>query len=274
MPMRVTSLASGSSGNALLIQNDTGALLIDCGLTQRALERHLRRAHISPADLTAIVLTHEHGDHSMSAVPFARRYSLPIVANRPTIEALGGDLPESMFCELPTGMETRLGSFAIRSFPVPHDAAEPVGYAISTAGWCVGVAIDLGSWDTAVLEGLAAADLVIIEANHDRERLRMAPYTWPVKQRIYSSLGHLDNVEAGELLARLASDGRRRTAWLAHLSEHANSPEIARNMVLGVLALANVTHINVHALPRKTPMVWESDQHGQQLELFAGMRLS
>ena len=91
----------------------------------------------------------------------------------------------------------------------------------------MGVAIDLGSWDDGVLDGLRAADLVVLEANHDRERLRLAPYDWAVKQRIYSPLGHLDNMEAGALLARLGADGRRRTAWLAHLSERANSPQIA-----------------------------------------------
>ena len=271
MTLRVTSLASGSSGNALLIQTERAAILVDCGLPLRAIERHLRRADLDPADLAAILLTHEHGDHAMSAVPLARRYRVPLIVNRPTADALGLLSAGVAFQILPTGASTEIAGLDLASFPVPHDAAEPVGYAIGAGGWCVGVAIDLGSWDAAVLAGLVAADLVVLEANHDRERLRSAPYAWPVKHRIYSPLGHLDNIEAGALLARLGADGRRRTAWLAHLSEQANSPRIAVDVVSSVLALAEISCIGVHALPRRAPLTWESDRHFQQMELFAAL---
>lgn len=270
MTVRVTSLASGSSGNALLVQADCGALLVDCGLSQRAIERHLSHFGLRPSDLAAILLTHEHGDHTLSAGPLARRYRIPIVANRPTCGALGEALSGVELIELATGEQAVVGGCVVRSFPLPHDAAAPVGYTLEVGGWCLGVAVDLGSWDEPVVEGLRPADLVVIEANHDRERLRFAPYAWPVKQRIYSALGHLDNLEAGALLARLGADGRRRTAWLAHLSEQANSPQIALRAVHGVLSMAHVECISVRALPRRAPMTWESDRHMVQGELFAG----
>lgn len=271
MTMRVTSFASGSSGNAMLVMSSGGALLIDCGLSQRAIERQLRRAGLHPADLSAILLTHEHGDHAASAGPLARRYGVPLVANSATAAALGAALDGVSVRELPIGATTEIAGMTVQSFPVPHDAAAPVGYAISASGWCVGIAIDLGSWDRAVLDGLARADLVIIEANHDLERLRAAPYAWPIKQRICGPLGHLDNMAAGELLAHLGADGRRRTAWLAHLSQQANTPRVAVDVVASVLALANVGCIGIHALPRQAPLTWESDRHVQQLELFAGI---
>lgn len=271
MTLCVTSLASGSSGNALLIRTDRTALLVDCGLPQRTIERHLRYAGMNPADLAAILLTHEHGDHALSAGPFARRHGVPVIANRATGMALGVLRDGIPFRELATGAATEIGDISVRSFPVPHDAAEPVGYAIHAGGWCVGIAVDLGSWDAAVLEGLMPADLVILEANHDRERLRSAPYSWPIKQRIFSPLGHLDNVNAGELLARLGADGRKRTAWLAHLSQQTNTPRIAVDVVCGVLALAEISCVGVHALPRRDTMVWESDRHVEQMELFAGI---
>jgi phosphoribosyl 1,2-cyclic phosphodiesterase len=269
MTLRVTSLASGSSGNALLIEADGAALLVDCGLPQRTIERHMRRAGLSPADLAAVLLTHEHGDHTLSAGPLARRHSIPIVANRPTAAALGESIAGVALRELPVGGATTIGPFDVRSFAVPHDAAAPVGYTIQARGWCVGVAIDLGSWNNGVLDGLRAADLVVIEANHDRERLRAAPYAWQVKQRIYSPLGHLDNMDAGGLLARLGADGRQRTAWLAHLSERANSPKIALDIVGSVLALAQVACIDLHALPRYAPLTWDSDRLLRQMKLFA-----
>jgi phosphoribosyl 1,2-cyclic phosphodiesterase len=271
MTLRVTSLASGSSGNALLVQAGIAALLVDCGLPQRAIERQLRHAGLAPADLAAILLTHEHGDHALSAAPFARRHGVPLLANQPTADALGPLGAGVALHILPTGAATELAGFVVRSFPVPHDAAEPVGYSIQAGRWCVGIAIDLGSWDSHVLDGLAPADLVVVESNHDRERLRAAPYGWPIKQRIFGMHGHLDNVDAGGLLARLGADGRRRTAWLAHLSEQANSPRIAIDVVSGVLALAEVRCISLHALPRRAPLTWESDRHVEQLELFAGL---
>jgi phosphoribosyl 1,2-cyclic phosphodiesterase len=271
MTLRVTSLASGSSGNALLIQSDAGALLVDCGLPQRTIERHLRHAGLAPCDLTAILLTHEHGDHALSAGPLARRHSIPLVANRPTANALGLALTSVQLRELVVGAAIDIGPFEVRSFPIPHDAAAPVGYTIRAGGWCVGVAIDLGSWDAGVVGGLRDADLVVLESNHDRERLRVAPYTWPIKQRIFSPLGHLDNMQAGELLARLGADGRRRTAWLAHLSERANSPRIALDIVGSVLALAEVACFDLHALPRHAPLTWESDRLLEQMQLFASL---
>jgi phosphoribosyl 1,2-cyclic phosphodiesterase len=273
--IRVTSLASGSSGNALLVQSTDpapgAALLVDCGLPQRTIERHLRHAGLGPADLAAVLLTHEHGDHAMSALPFARRHGIPLVANRPTADALGLSSADVPFHMLPTGGATTIGGLMVRSFAVPHDAADPVGYTIQAGGWCVGVAVDLGSWDDGVLAGLGPADLVVLEANHDRERLRAAPYSWPIKQRIFGPRGHLDNVDAGALLARLGNDGRRRTAWLAHLSEQANSPRIAIDVVSGVLALAEIRCISLQALPRRAPLTWESDRHVEQMELFVGI---
>src|SRR6266545_3198299 len=201
MTIRVTSLASGSSGNALLIQSAQAALLVDCGLPQRAIERYLRHAGLCPGDLAAILLTHEHGDHVLSAAPFARRYGVPLVANRPTADALGLLREGVAFQILPTGAMAEIAGFAVASFAVPHDAADPVGYTIRTGGWCVGVALDLGSWDDAVLAALAPADLVVIESNHDRERLLAAPYSWPIKQRIFGPRGaHL-----GERPARRAA---------------------------------------------------------------------
>jgi phosphoribosyl 1,2-cyclic phosphodiesterase len=269
MTLCVTSLASGSSGNAMLIQAGAAALLLDCGLSQHTIERQLRYAGLKPRDLAAILLTHEHGDHTLSAVPFARRHGVPLIVNQPTADVLGLLSAGVGFQILPTGCETTVAGLIVRSFAVPHDAAEPVGYTIRAGSWCVGVAIDLGSWDQTVLEGLGPADLVVLEANHDRERLRAAPYSWPIKQRIFGPRGHLDNLDAGALLARLGAAGRRRTVWLAHLSEQANSPRIALDVISGVLALAEVHCMSLHALPRRAPLTWESDRHVEQMKLFS-----
>lgn len=268
MQVSVTSLASGSSGNALLIRAGSTNLLVDCGVSQRTIERQLRHSGLQPSDLTAILLTHEHGDHTLSAGPLARRHNVPVIANEPTLRALGTTLERTEQHALALGDTLSVGVCRVRSFPVPHDAAAPVGYTICVGDWCIAVAIDLGSWDEGVVEGLRDADLIVLEANHDRERLRFAPYAWPVKQRIYSPLGHLDNIAAGQILARLGNTERKRTVWLAHLSEQANSPQIATQAVNTVLSLASIRSIHVSALPRTAPHHWQSDSHLQQMALF------
>lgn len=268
MTLNVTSFASGSSGNALLVRSGNAALLVDCGLPLRTLEPALARVDVHPAQLGAILLTHEHGDHALSVGLLARRYGIPVVANWPTLAAIEQDLSGVIVEELATGAAATIAGFNVRSFPVPHDAAEPVGYTISAGRWCVGIATDLGHWNDTIVEGLTPADLVVIEANHDQEKLWRAPYVEVVKHRIYSPTGHLDNISAGRLLARLGAGGRRRSAWLAHLSREANTPQIAEQAVRGVLALAGVQYVSVIALPRRAPIHWSSDMHGEQLVLL------
>lgn len=268
MQLTAISLASGSSGNALLLRCGSEALLIDCGLTQRALERHLARMGLAPTSLQAIVITHEHGDHIGCAGPFARRYRVPVVVNRLTAAAVRSELAGAELIDLPAGIEVTLGRFAVRSFPVSHDAADPVGVVVTAGGACVAIATDLGCWDARVAAALTNGDLVVLEANHDRERLRRSFYAADLKNRIAGERGHLDNIEAGRLLAQIGADGRQRTAWLAHLSQEANSPEIALRMVRGVLAMTSVTSIDVHALPRRATLVWTSDGRAEQLRLL------
>jgi phosphoribosyl 1,2-cyclic phosphodiesterase len=259
MTVLVTALGSGSSGNALLIRSQRGALLIDCGVSQRRIERCLRSVGLQPADLQAIVLTHEHGDHALSAIPLARRYNLPIVTNQATFAALGAENGSVAFHEIGVGGALQLAGTTLRSFPVAHDAAAPVGYVVDCGDWRIGIAIDLGSYDQQVVQALSTADLVVVEANHDREQLRTAPYDWAVKQRIFGPRGHLDNTTAGELLAAVADDGRPRCAWLAHLSEMANTPTKAIQAVQRVLSLAGKRYQSIQALPRHTVLHWSSD---------------
>lgn len=268
MTVTVTSLASGSSGNALLVQAAGAALLVDCGLPQRTIERQLRYAGMEPASLTAILLTHEHSDHACSAGPLARRWGLPVVCNSPTRTALAAHLDGVAVEELEAGGSGRIGPFLVTSFLLPHDAAAPVGYLLDAGGCKIGLAVDLGSWGETVVEGLRPADLLVVEANHDREKLLASPYPWGIRQRIMGPLGHLDNVQAGSLLASVGADGRTRDVWLAHLSEHTNSPTIAIRAVGTTLKMAGVRSMRLAALPRRQALRWSSDCMLMQQSLF------
>lgn len=274
MTLVVSSLASSSQGNALLLRLGQNAILVDCGLAMRTIEQHLRRAELEPAALQAILLTHEHGDHALSAGKLARRYGLPVVCNAATRAALGEQLDGVAVEELPVGQQASIGPFDITSFLLPHDAAAPVGYRLAAAGCTVGIAVDLGSWTEALVEELRPADLLIVEANHDREKLMIAPYPEAIRWRIFGPLGHLDNVQTGELLARIGADGRQRDVWLAHLSEQANTPTLALRGVGRVLQMAGVTGLRLNPLPRlatqarRGATVWSSDSMIKQQELF------
>lgn len=268
MTLTITSLASGSNGNALLVQADDTAILVDCGLSLKATERYLRGRGVDPGSLRAVLLTHEHGDHSHSAGALSRRYGVPVVANAPTLAALGAALDGARTAPLDADGSTMLGPLRVQGFAVPHDAAAPLGFLLSACGWTVGLAIDLGDWDEALAAALAPADLLVVEANHDRERLLAAPYPWGIKHRILSPLGHLDNMGAGELLAYIARDGRERQAWLGHLSEQANSPTIALRAVGACLRQTGAAMALAVAERSRPSLAWCSAAMLRQQRLF------
>ncbi len=273
MSLIITSLASGSSGNALLAQCGTAALLIDSGIALRTLERLLAYRGIATTQIQALLLTHEHGDHALSAAALARRYGVPVVCNAATRAALGDEFTKLPLEELPVGQRASIGPFDVTSFALRHDAADPVGFRVQAAGATAAIAIDLGSWDAGTVAALRAADLVVVEANHDRELLHGAPYPWAIRQRIYGPLGHLDNVQAGELLAQAVA-GQPCDVWLAHLSQQANSPQVAVRGVQRVLDLAGVVGMQLRALPRRSvnapggAPTWHSDSRLMQGRLF------
>lgn len=269
MSLRVKSLATGSSGNVILVQAGETALLVDCGLPTRAVEEYLRRRAVDPASLSAILLTHEHVDHVQSAGVMARRYNVPIVTNKRTLEegrdALGGAVP---WLELATGSCRSVGGIEVASFPIPHDAADPVGYLLSYGDWSVCVILDAGKPAYEMRQPLRQADLVIIEANHDRERLVAGPYTRILKARILSEAGHLSNVEAAQLLAETA-DGRHKWAWLAHLSDVNNTPHLAMRTVRNYLRHEGISGVELAISRRDRPSVyWSTDSVAWQVPLL------
>jgi phosphoribosyl 1,2-cyclic phosphodiesterase len=273
MAFTVTSLASGSSGNALAVQREGETLLIDCGIALRTMEKLLRYRGIAPESIRALLLTHEHGDHALSAAALARRYAVPVICNAATRDALGAELDGVAVELLPVGEGAGVGAFDVRSFRVRHDAADPVGYRVAADGATMALAVDLGSWDDSTAAALSGAELLVVEANHDRELLKASPYPWATRQRIFGPLGHLDNMQCGELLAR-AGIGAGHEVWLAHLSEQTNSPRMAAAGVRRVLELANRREVSLHALPRRSvngpggAPTWHSDTRLMQQTLF------
>jgi len=234
--MEICVLGSGSGGNSTLVVSGGTAVLIDAGLSYRRVRGELEELGIEPQKIAALLITHEHADHCSEVSYLAARFGCPIYGTRGTLEALGFYLSgREELRPFAFGERLEIGDLLVKPFPVSHDAAEPCGYLIEDGESRLGLATDLGVATPEVLENLAECDAVILEANHDLEMLRSGPYTWELKQRIRSEIGHLSNEAAGEALAELARRGRLKKALLTHLSQQNNRPELALETVQGYL---------------------------------------
>jgi phosphoribosyl 1,2-cyclic phosphodiesterase len=246
--LQLTVLASGSSGNALLVRAESTSVLIDAGLSARQLENSLAALGTAPAALSGVLLTHEHGDHTRGLKVFCSKNPVPVFTNPLTADHLrrGGLAAEWRLFQ--TGAAFELGELRIRPFPVPHDAADPVGFVVSCGESSLAVLTDLGYATRQITHAIQGANAIVIEANHDEALLQNdQKRPWSVKQRILSRHGHLSNQAAAKLLAEAATENLRHIL-LAHLSEDCNSPELATQAIRASLP-ANSAQIHCPGTP-------------------------
>jgi len=227
--MRFASLASGSKGNCLVVEAGASRLLVDCGLAPRETAHRLARLGLAPDDLSAIVLTHEHDDHSRGAFAFAARHGLELCMTRGTQRALeesGGSLGGVAMRLVDARTPFAVGDLELTPFTVPHDAREPLQYLLSDGARRLGVLTDIGASTRHVEETLSGCDALVLECNHDLDMLWGGPYPQWLKERIGGPFGHLANAQAERLLAAL-DRSRLKHVVAAHLSEQNNRPGLA-----------------------------------------------
>ncbi|HEX4986461.1 MAG TPA: MBL fold metallo-hydrolase [Burkholderiales bacterium] len=236
--MRFASLGSGSQGNALVVEAGGSRLLLDCGFGLAATETRLARLGLRPADLDAIVVTHEHDDHIGGVAKLARRHGIPVWITPGTLRGF-----EALFAEV---AEVHLihnyaafavGDLQVRPFPVPHDAREPAQYVFGDGSRRLGVLTDAGCATRHIEDMLSGCDALVLECNHDAQMLQESSYPRSLRERIAGRFGHLDNTAAAQLLGRL-DNGRLKHLVAAHLSKENNRPEIARAALAAVLGCA------------------------------------
>lgn len=267
--MQVVSLSSGSHGNACLVQTAHGAFLVDAGLPMRTLLARCALVGTQPADIRGIVLTHEHGDHTTSVAALMRRLNIPLLTMPATRASL--ELPaQANYTPLAYDAAVVCDGVTFHASPVSHDAVAPIAICINDGANSVAIATDLGEWNDDLVRFMRPASLIVIEANHDRERLRLSRYDAQLKLRIASKTGHLDNLQAGAFLAEVARDGRVRDAWLAHLSKEANGADLAVKSVTNVLAMKKLPRAYrlITALPHHRLAVWGAAQRTIQQSLW------
>jgi phosphoribosyl 1,2-cyclic phosphodiesterase len=235
--VKVTVLGSGSSGNSTLVEADGVRILVDAGFSGRDLERRLAAVEVDPTSICALLVTHDQGDHTRGMGIVARRWSVPIYLTEPTRAACARLLDGSEEVRAySASAPVEIGGLVVEPFLTVHDAVDPIAVTVTdtATGEKLGIATDLGRPTAAVRHALRGCDVLVLEANHDEILLRESPYPWSVKARIGSSHGHLSNRHAAELAVELLHDGLG-TVVLAHLSERANDPWLAHDVVGSVL---------------------------------------
>ncbi len=230
--VRVCVLASSSSGNCTFIGTASARILVDAGLGRKEVFQRLRDIGEDPESLTGIVITHEHCDHVSGLLSIARYFSklgrpLPLYLSHLTAPTIDWGEFTPAIEHFQAGCRFCVGDLEVDTFTIPHDATDPVGVTVRAEGVKIGIVTDLGYMPDSIKFHLRGVDLLLLEANHDLEMLKVGPYPWSVKQRVMGRKGHLSNDVACDFIKK-ELDTSVTTLILGHLSENNNHPEIVR----------------------------------------------
>lgn len=257
-PVKLSVLGSGSSGNAVLVWVGETRILVDAGFSGADLARRLEHVGVGPDEIHAIVITHDHGDHTRGMGVFARRFDTPLYMTKATRAASARLLRggETVRAYRP-GRPFEVGEIRVEPFITVHDAADPVGVAVvdPRTGLRLGVATDLGRPTAQIRHALSGCHVLILEANHDAVLLHESDYPVSVKRRIASSHGHLSNEAAATFALELLHEDLVGII-LAHLSDRCNRPDLARRVVGDALKQSGWRgHLDVAGQDAPTPLL-------------------
>lgn len=240
--MRFASLGSGSSGNATLVAINTTFVLVDCGFTTKEVEKRLARLDLKPQSITAILVTHEHGDHAKGVGPLSRKYNIPVFMSHGTyVSRKYGDLPKLTL--ISEGNDLSIGDLQVTPVTVPHDAREPLQFVFHYQGKKLGILTDLGSISERVINAYNECDALFLEANHDVMMLANGPYPPSLRARVGGPWGHLNNQQTASLLSSL-SLSKIQHIVIGHISKKNNSLEKTSE---ALDHLASLTHVMQYA---------------------------
>ena len=228
--MQFASLGSGSRGNSTIIETDGTAVLVDCGFSMRETEKRLQRLTRDIQQISAILVTHEHGDHVRGVASLSKKYGIPVWSSRGTAKASKLDELDKLglwHC-IDIHQHFEIEALQIQPVPVPHDAKEPCQFIFSDGDWRLGVLTDTGSITPYIEEQYSACDAFILEANHDQEMLAKGSYPNSLKHRVAGNFGHLNNSQARDLLAAI-DISKLQFLVASHISDKNNTVALARD---------------------------------------------
>jgi len=255
-------LGSGSKGNCSFVEHDETRILIDAGLSSKQIELRLRSIGVQPETIDAICITHDHVDHYQGARVFAEKFGAHLYANLETMEEIIGSDESFESVEwnvFDTGESFEIGTIQIESFPISHDAAEPVGFVLELGGTRIGACTDLGFADDSTFAALKDCELILLESNHDPKLLAKCDRPEANKKRIGGRFGHLTNLEAAKFAVRLAKSGKLERLYLGHLSEECNKSQLAKNAFLWEFRKNEIKGIGIYMTQQKKRSVLWAD---------------
>ena len=236
--MRFASLGSGSAGNALLVEVNRTAVLLDCGFSIKETVSRLARLQLEPECIAGIVVTHEHDDHASGVFKFAAKYNTPIWLTYGTLKMVSRYLPNRHNLQInvvDSHTAFNIDDVEVKPFPVPHDAREPMQCVFSDGQHRLGVLTDVGRSTPHIEAQLSGCSALVLECNHDVNMLQNGPYAWSLKKRVGGDLGHLENSDSANLLAKLDNQYLQHIV-AAHLSAKNNTPALAQAALASVLS--------------------------------------
>ena len=241
--MRVYTLASGSSGNSLYVESAHSKVLVDAGIAPRALKNRLKSLGVSVDEIDAVVVTHEHEDHSRAIT----KLPVPVYVSTKAVSIWENKVEN--LNQFDNDRQFTINDLIVTPFSVPHDAIDPVGFTIEFNSTKIGIVTDIGSVTGLVVERLKKSNILILESNHDMNLLSYSNYPWELKQRIKGRLGHLSNSQSSSLLNTVYHHELRHVI-LAHLSEVNNCPQVAYGEAIKILERNGNDCTKVHLAPR------------------------
>ena len=241
--MKISTVASGSSGNCIYVGSDNTHILVDCGISGKKTALGLNANGIDIKDINGILITHEHIDHIQGLGVLSRKYEIPIYSTTGTIQAIKqnnklGEIPAELYNEIKADENFNIGDIDIHPFNISHDAAQPVAYRLSNGDKAVAVATDMGKYDDYIVDNLKNLDALVLEANHDVRMLLAGTYPYYLKQRILGDKGHLSNEASGRLLGDILHD-KLKYILLGHLSKENNYEELAYETVKAEITVSD-----------------------------------
>ncbi|MEK4231203.1 MBL fold metallo-hydrolase [Solibacillus sp. FSL H8-0538] len=260
--MRFSVLASGSSGNAIYVENDEHAFLVDAGLSGKKMEQLFAKIDRDMKKLSGILVTHEHSDHIKGLGVVARKYKIPVFANEKTwgaMDGLVGNIPTELRFQFDMETVKSFGGIDIQSFAVSHDAVDPMFYTFHEGDRKLVVITDTGYVSDRMKGYIRGADSYVFESNHDVGMLQMGRYPWSIKRRILSDVGHVCNEDAAVAMSEVVFE-KPTQIYLSHLSKDNNMKDLARMSVTQTLQSCGIVtgefvHLHDTNAEEPTPLV-------------------
>ena len=250
------NLYSGSSGNSTYIATENTRILVDAGVSCNKIVKALNEINVEMDEIDAIIISHEHSDHTKGLTTISKKYHIPIYANIKTWHMLQGlNVVDTCKFTFSSNNEFEIGDIKIYPFSIPHDAVDPCGFSLYSDNKKITIATDIGHITEGTLHQMENSDILLLEANYDDETLKCGPYPYQLKKRIMSENGHLSNEDAGKALAYLSKNNVSNIV-LGHLSKENNFPELAYQTVYNEIDLnGHICNLSVASRDFVDPMI-------------------